>query len=94
MIIDGRLCVSAEEVAEFVAPALVDTLGPVAPHLWIIDLSSGETRVIRSADYEALQSGWALLMTGPEPQWVAQWDGDWQRACDEQINPLLAEVVI
>ncbi|MDI9901293.1 hypothetical protein QM716_15650 [Rhodococcus sp. IEGM 1409] len=91
MMIDGKLCVSAEEVAEFAAPTLTPDLGPIAPHLWLIELSTGATQVVRSADYDNLPDGWALLMTGPEPDWVAQWSGDWQRACDEQINPLLAD---
>ncbi|MET3956874.1 hypothetical protein ABIE52_003740 [Rhodococcus sp. OAS809] len=91
MMIDGKLCVSADEVAEFVAPAL-DDFGPVAAHLWLIETSTGATRVVRSADYSDLPKGWALLMTGPEPDWVAQWNGDWQRACDEQLNPILSEL--
>lgn len=89
MIINGQLAVSAEEVAEFAAPAL-GSFGPIAPHLWLIETSTGATKVVRSADYENLPPGWTLLMTGPEPEWVAQWNGDWQRACDEQLNPLLA----
>lgn len=92
MMIEGKLCVSADEVAEFVSPAL-SGIGPIAPHLWLIAPSSGATRVVRSADYENLPPGWLLLMTGPEPGWVAQWNGDWQRACDEQLNPLIADAL-
>lgn len=91
MILDGKLCVTAEEVAVFAQPALTTDLGPIAPHLWLIELATGSTRVVRSADYENLPTGWALLMTGPDPDWIRQWDGDWQRACNEQLNPLLAE---
>ena len=91
MMINGRLCVSSEEVAEFVAHAISD-FGPVAPHLWLIEISTGATRVVRSGDYNDLPAGWALLMTGPEPDWVAQWGGDWERACDEQLNPILSEL--
>ena len=89
MMINGNLCITAEEVAEFAAPAL-ESFGPIAPHLWILEVATGTTTVVRSADYENLPDGWVLLMTGPEPGWVAQWDGDWHRACDEQLNPLLA----
>jgi len=88
---DGKLCVTADEVAQFVAPA-VASYGPVAPHLWLIEMTTGETKVVRSGDYENLPDGWALLMTGPDPSWVAQWGGDWQRACDEQLNPILSQI--
>lgn len=91
MMIDGKLCVSADEVGAFVAPAISD-FGPVAPHLWLIETATGVTQVIRSGDYGDLPAGWALLMTGPDPDWVAQWNGDWQRACDEQLNPILSEL--
>lgn len=88
MKIEETLAVSAEELAEFVAPA--EASRPIAPHLWMINLVSGSTRVVRSDDLDAVPDGWALLMTGPDPDWVNQWGGDWQRACDEQINPMLA----
>lgn len=91
MMIDGKLCVTEEEVAEFVAPSLGNVLGPIAPHLWLIEIDTGATSVIRSSDYGNLPPGMALLMTGPEPDWVSQWNGDWQRACDEQLNPLISE---
>lgn len=90
MMISGMLCVTAEEVAEFAAPALA-TFGPIAPHLWLLEVSTGKTTVVRSSDYQNLPEGWVLLMTGPEPDWVNQWNGDLQRACDEQLNPMLAQ---
>ncbi|MGC0364824.1 hypothetical protein ABH922_002808 [Rhodococcus sp. 27YEA15] len=90
VMIEGKLRVSAAELAQFAAPA-VGGIAPIAPHLWIIEMSTGATQVIRSGDYESLPAGWVLLMTGPDPDWIAQWDGDWQRACDEQINPILSE---
>lgn len=90
MMIDGKICMTAEEVADWAAPALGE-FGPIAPHLWLMEPDTGATKVVRSSDYENLAEGWVLLMTGPEPDWVAQWGGDWQRACDEQLNPLLAE---
>ncbi|WP_144419559.1 hypothetical protein [Rhodococcus sp. ARP2] len=92
MMIDGTLCVTAQELGEFAAPALSE-FGPIAPHLWLIELATGATNVVRSSDIVNLPEGWALLMTGPDPDWVAQWGGDWQRACDEQLNPMLAQSV-
>lgn len=88
MIENGRLRVSDTELAQFAAYANVQ---PVAPHLWLLNVGSGETRVERRSDYMNVPDGWVLLMTGPDPAWVAQWDGNWQRACDEQLNPMLIE---
>lgn len=90
MKIDDTLAVNADELAEFISPA--EAARPIAPHLWLINLTTGNTRVVRSGDIEAVPDGWALLMTGPDPDWVAQWGGDWQRACDKQLNPLLSEL--
>jgi hypothetical protein len=87
MIENETLCVTADELAEFVQHVDVQ---PVAPHLWLINTTSGETRVERRSDFENIPEGWALIMDGPDPAWVAQWDGDLQRACDEQLNPLIA----
>ncbi|MCQ4119900.1 hypothetical protein [Rhodococcus tibetensis] len=88
MMQDGAFRITAEELAEFVGPAEVQ---PVAPHLWLLNTLTGETTVERRGDYGNVPQGWVLLMTGPDPAWVDQWAGDLQRACDEQLNPLLAE---
>lgn len=90
MKIDGTLTVSSEELAEFVAFAEVE---PIAPHTWWIHLGTGETQVTRTITDEVPPQGCARLMTGPAPDWVAQWGGDWQRACDEQLNPMLAKAL-
>lgn len=88
MMHDGNFTIAAGEVAEWAALAEVQ---PVAPHLWLLNTETGDTKVERSADYSDIPTPWTLLMTGPDPAWVEQWNGDWQRACDEQLNPLLAE---
>jgi hypothetical protein len=88
MKIDGMLSVVGAELAEFVRVAEVE---PIAPHTWWIDLDTGDTHVTRTITDETPPNGCARLMTGPAPEWVEQWDGDWQRACDEQLNPLLAQ---
>lgn len=31
----------------------------------------------------------AMYLMAREQPWVDQWGGDWQRACDEQLNPAL-----
>ena len=87
---NGVLTVSGIELAEFVQYAAVE---PIAPHTWWINLDTGETQVTRTITDEIPPQGCARLMTGPAPDWVAQWDGDWQRACDEQLNPMLAEAL-
>lgn len=83
----GTLSVTGDELAEFVAFAKVE---PIAPHTWWINLGTGETHVTRTVFDETPPVGCARLMTGPAPDWVEQWGGDWQRACDEQLNPALA----
>lgn len=88
MMSNGRFHITADELADFVAPA---KLHPVAPHLWLLNTSTGETRVVRGSDYNNLPSPWVLLMDGPDPEWVDQWGGDLQRACDEQLNPMLSQ---
>lgn len=90
MILDGKLLINAVELADFVSRAEVH---PVPEHLWLLNLRSGETKVERRSDYWNIPDGWGLIMTGPDPAWVAQWDGDWQRACDEQLNPLITEAL-
>lgn len=87
MIENGNLFVTAEELAEFTQHA---DIHPIAPHLWLINVITGETKVEQRADFENIPDGWGLIMDGPDPLWVAQWDGDLQRACDEQLNPLIA----
>ncbi|MGR6579252.1 hypothetical protein ACT89R_01605 [Rhodococcus qingshengii] len=89
MIENGRLIVTADEVAEFAAIAKVQ---PVAPHSWWMNTNTGQTTVTRSIEPLAAENGDILLMTGPDPDWVEQWAGDWQRACDEQLNPLLDQI--
>jgi hypothetical protein len=88
MMDNGNLCVTGKELAAFTQH--VNTQ-PVAPHLWLINTTTGVTKVERRADFENIPAGWALIMDGPDPAWVAQWNGDLQRACDEQLNPLIAE---
>lgn len=87
---NGTVRVSATELAQFAAYADVH---PVAEHLWLLNTESGETRIERRGDYWNIPDGWALIMTGPDPAWVAQWDGNWQRACEEQLNPMIAEAL-
>ncbi|MFI8664216.1 hypothetical protein ACIGKR_29765 [Rhodococcus qingshengii] len=89
MMIDGVLAVSASELAEFANTAAVQ---PIALHTWWIHLDSGVTNVTRDVDGELPPPRCARLLTGPDPDWVNQWGGDLQRACDEQINPMLAAV--
>lgn len=86
---NGVLSVTAPELAEFAALASVQ---PIAQHTWWINLETGETHVTRTVLDETPPDGCARLMTGPAAEWVGQWDGDWQRACDEQLNPILAEI--
>lgn len=86
----GRLSVTGGELSEFVRFATVE---PIAPHTWWINIETGETHVTRTIFDETPPAGCARLMTGPAPDWVEQWAGDWQRACDEQLNPLLAQFV-
>lgn len=88
MIEGGRIQVSADELAQFTDLAAVE---PVARHLFLLNTTTGETRVERRGDWDNIPDGWILLMTGPTPSWVEQWQGDLQRALDEQLNPLLAE---
>ena len=88
MMVNGKLRVSADELALFAARADAQ---PVAQHLWLLNKSTGEAKVERRADYWNVPAGWALVMTGPDPVWLEQWHGDWQRACDEQLNPLIEE---
>lgn len=88
MKIDDTLYVSGEDLAEFVA--LAEIL-PVAPHTWWINVETGALHTTRTVADESPPTGCARLMTGPDPGWVEQWDGDWQRACDEQLNPMLIE---
>lgn len=89
MKVDGKLAVSGSELAEFVAFA---EILPVAPHTWWINVETGSTHTTRTVADESPPAGCARLMTGPDPAWVAQWNGDLQRACDEQLNPILAEI--
>ncbi|ROZ49398.1 hypothetical protein EEB13_05605 [Rhodococcus sp. WS3] len=88
MKINGTLTVSSEELAEFVAFA---EILPVAPHTLWINVDTGALHTTRTVADESPPTGCARLMTGPDPDWVNQWGGDWQRACDEQLNPLLAQ---
>lgn len=90
MTSDGQLVVTVGELVEFASIADVE---PIAKHLWMLNRQTGETRVERSDNPDAVPDGWVLLMTGPSPAWVEQWGGDLQRAVDEQLNPLLADAL-
>ncbi|WP_139809521.1 hypothetical protein [Prescottella equi] len=86
MIDNGRLSITAAELADFTSLAEIE---PVARHWWLINTTTGQTRIERDPSALPDSGDWLLLMTGPTPAWVQQWDGDLQRAVDEQLNPLL-----
>lgn len=79
---NGLLKLNAKELEAFVKAPY--------PSSWFINTANGETRIESGAYNGTAPPGCAFLMDGPNPIWVFQWAGNWQRACDEQLNPLLA----
>lgn len=74
---DGTYEITADELAELVAGG---------PFWWIFrdgSLTSTAERV------PPAESGVGYLMSASS-RWIEQWGGDWQRACDEVLNPALS----
>lgn len=86
MIVNGFLQLTADEVATY-----AEATAKNHPSSWWINTTSGETH-FTEGEYRAdlpFPDGCVYLM-GTNPLWVFQWAGNWQRACDEQLNPLLS----
>lgn len=79
---NGNLRITAAELAAFVSAPY--------PSSWWINTATGETSTTPGTYKGTSPNGLTFLMDGPNPVWVFQWAGNWQRACDEQLNPLLA----
>ncbi|PZT99503.1 MAG: hypothetical protein DI630_16940 [Gordonia sp. (in: high G+C Gram-positive bacteria)] len=72
---DGRYSIAGEELADLIAGNDV---------WWMLRDGSTTTTLDRTPP----ASDALYLMSRSQP-WIDQWDGDWQRACDEQLNPAL-----
>lgn len=72
---DGTYSINGDELATLIAGGDV---------WWL--LSDGSTTT--TTDRTPPVIGALYLMSRSQP-WIDQWDGDWQRACDEQLNPAL-----
>lgn len=72
---DGTYAITGDELGSLVAGGDV---------WWLLPDGSTTTTPDRTPpEADAL-----YLMSRSQP-WIDQWDGDFQRACDEQINPAL-----
>jgi hypothetical protein len=82
MIKNGFLRLNGDEVAQLVE----------APHpsCWWINTTTGETHITNGRyDHSLPYPEGCVYLMGTDPVWIFQWAGDWQRAADEQLNPLL-----
>ena len=79
---NGLLRLHANELAEFVKAPY--------PSSWWINTKTGKTSTTPGHYTGEAPADCAFLMDGPNPVWVFQWAGDWNRAVEEQLNPLLA----
>jgi hypothetical protein len=72
---DGTYSINGDELATLIAGDEV---------WWLLPDGSTTTTAERTPPEPT-----ALYLMSRSKPWIDQWDGDWQRACDEQLNPAL-----
>ncbi|ETD31537.1 hypothetical protein [Williamsia sp. D3] len=72
---DGTYSINGDELATLITGGEVWWLLPDGSTITTVERTPPEPNAL-------------YLMSRSQP-WIDQWGGDWQRACDEQLNPAL-----